>query len=543
MQTKKTTNLFDLLRARRSGGSETGSTNLGESAPQASTPSPKTAALLPGKEEAIPWIDLQREPPKEEVLTALPEWIVKNFTVLPHHRTEAGELVVVTANPYDILAEQEIRRVVPKVLFARAEAEQIQYHIERAMNALSRQVKATQELRVLTGNRGGTASAVQETDRDSALVELVDGILREAILRRASDVHIEPLMRGVRVRFRIDGELREQSVLESMLLDPIVARLKVMAGLDTTERRLPLDGRITFQYNEHRYRLRLSTIPGVHGEGVVIRILPDAGHIPRLEELGFLEDTLALFRALIRKPYGILLITGPTGSGKTTTLFSSVQEIYHPSVKIVTVEDPVEYELPGAFQIQVQPEIGRTFARVLRSILRHDPDVIVVGEIRDQETARIAMEASLTGHLVLATLHTNDATSAPIRLMEMGVEPYLMSNLLGVLAQRLVRKVCPHCKAPYQPALPEEVAAVRGRFVRGRGCDRCDHTGYYGRTAIHELLVMSENAHRLLLKHPDATELRALAMKEGMRTLLQDGVQKAARGWTTIEEVLSRVHI
>lgn len=534
MQTKKTTNLFDLLRNRQQAWGETTSGN--PTTPTNTPPQENT------KSEQGLWIDLQKDPPQTEVLTALPEWIIKNFSVLPYRRTEAGELIVVTANPYDILAEQEIRRIVPKVVFARSDPEQIQYHIERAMNVLTRQTKAAEELQSLAPgqSRGRAETVVQEKEQDSALIELVDGLIREAILRRASDIHIEPLIRGVRVRFRIDGELREQNILESILLDPIVARLKVMAHLDTTEKRLPLDGRITFQYNDRRYRLRLSTIPGVHGEGVVIRILPDTGQIPRLEELGFLEDTLALFRSLIRKPYGIILITGPTGSGKTTTLFASVQEVYRPSVKIVTVEDPVEYELPGAFQIQVQPEIGRTFARVLRSILRHDPDIIVVGEIRDQETAKIAMEASLTGHLVLATLHTNDATSAPVRLMEMGVEPYLMSNLLGVLAQRLVRKVCPHCAAPYQPHLPREIILTQSQFLKGRGCTRCDHTGYYGRTAIHELYVLSENAHRLLLKRPDATELRALAVKEGMRTLLQDGIKKAAMGWTTVEEVVSR---
>ncbi len=269
----------------------------------------------------------------------------------------------------------------------------------------------------------------------------------------------------------MDGELRDKVAYEGTLLAPIVSRIKVMANLNISEKRLPQDGQITYTSSStgKRYKVRVSVIPGYIGESVVLRILPGSGNIPTLKSLGFLEDTLNLYLGLLRKPYGLILVTGPTGSGKTTTLFASLREILRPELKVVTVEDPVEYEIPEITQIPVQPEIGKTFSRVLRSILRHDPDVIVVGEIRDGETARIAAEAAMTGHLVLATLHTNDSTSAPARLMEMGVEPYLLTSILGVLSQRLVKRVCPYCAAPTpqtSPSFPRE-ATARERGVSG----------------------------------------------------------------------------
>ena len=526
---RRTLKLSDLLKR--------GSSSVEER--ERPAPDPPLTPPLQAKLPEVPSINLKEHPPKEEVLGVLPEWIIRNFPVLPHHYGEGGALVVVTLNPYDTIAEQEIRRHVGKVIFATADPADFHFHRERALNTLARQQKALKE--IVQETPAGQESA---DEGEGAVPDFVNGLIREAILQRASDIHIEPQAAGGRIRFRIDGDLQEHSVLPRHLTRAVVSRLKVSAGLDPAESNLPQDGRIAFSYNERRYRLRLSTVPTPYGEGAVVRILPDASHIPLLEDLGFAEDTLALYRGVLAKPYGVILITGPTGSGKTTTLFASLRERFKPNLKVVTVEDPIEYEFPEAVQIQVQPEVGRTFARVLRAFLRHDPDIIVVGEIRDAETAKIAMEAGLTGHLVLATLHANTAASAPIRLMEMGVQPYLFSNLLAVLSQRLVRRVCSHCTEPYVPAaLPKDPALPlpsQASFRRGRGCPQCRNTGYQGRLGLHELLIFDPETQEILLRQRNANVLETVAVKKGMRRLLQDGLLKASQGLTTVEEVLAK---
>ncbi len=467
---------------------------------------------------------------------ALPEWIVRHFACIPYAK-QGDEYVVATSNPYDLTAHQEIKRHLPKVRFVIAEEEAIRRHVQSYLNTMTREVEALREISQLLGTAEAGEQAAPE---DSAIIKLVNGIIEEAVMTNASDVHIEPTEKGstkVRVRFRVDGELRDKVAYEGTLLAPIVSRIKVMANLNISEKRLPQDGQITYTSSStgKRYKVRVSVIPGYIGESVVLKILPGSGNIPTLKSLGFLEDTLNLYLGLLRKPYGLILVTGPTGSGKTTTLFASLREILRPELKVVTVEDPVEYEIPEITQIPVQPEIGKTFSRVLRSILRHDPDVIVVGEIRDGETARIAAEAAMTGHLVLATLHTNDSTSAPARLMEMGVEPYLLTSILGVLSQRLVKRVCPYCAAPYTPNIPE---LPKGSYRKGKGCERCGNTGYRGRIAIHELLVVNEAIQNAISKRMDPKELRAVALKMGLRSLREDGLVKAAAGLTTPEEVV-----
>lgn len=534
----RTKNIFEVLRRRAEARGEAREELLPRSASNEGPETPLSEAQRLAREAGVPYVDLVQFPPDENLLTALPEWTIRNFRVLPHSVSKGGEILVLCKNPYDALAEAEVRRFLPKALLGVAEPNALELEIEKALNLLGRVEKASKELEAYID------SPEEKTNEEAegALIEMVNGLLREAILRRASDIHLEPSPTGVHVRLRIDGELRHHQTLERKFLDPVVSRLKYMAGLEGAEKRVPMDGQFTLPYQGKRHRMRLSTIPGIHGEGAVIRILPEAGEVPPLDDLGFLEDTLALYRGLLRKPYGLILVTGPTGSGKTTTLFASIREILGPNRKVITVEDPVEYELPGTLQVQVNPEVGRTFSRVLRSILRHDPDIIVVGEIRDKETAKIAVEASLTGHMVLATLHTNDATSAPARLLEMGVEPYLLEALLGVLAQRLVRRTCPQCAVPYTPPSPGKASLPPGKYVRGEGCSTCGYTGYYGRVAIHELFIPSPQTRTLLSKGVEASVIRDQAEREGMRSMLQDGLIKASSGITTVEEVLSKIH-
>lgn len=537
----RTKNIFEVLRRRAEARGETKGRDeekpAGSEPPGPSPPSLSEAQRL-AREAGVPYVDLTQSPPDEGLLTSLPEWTIRNFRVLPHSTLKGGEVLVLCKNPYDALAEGEVRRFLPKAVLGVADPNALELEIEKALNLLGRVEKASKELEAYIDSSEERANEGAE----GALIEMVNGFLREAILRRSSDIHIEPSPTGMHVRLRIDGELRHHQTLERKFLEPVVSRLKYMAGLEGSERRLPMDGQFTFPYQGKRHRMRLSTIPGIHGEGAVIRILPEAGEVPSLESLGFLEDTLTLYRGLLRKPHGLILVTGPTGSGKTTTLFASIREILGPNRKVVTVEDPVEYELPGTLQVQVNPEVGRTFSRVLRSILRHDPDIIIVGEIRDRETAKIAVEASLTGHMVLATLHTNDATSAPARLLEMGVEPYLLEALLGVLAQRLVRRVCPSCSAPYTPPSPGRVPLPPGNYLKGKGCPACGYTGYYGRVAVHELFIPSPQARSLVAKGVEASVIRDQAEREGMRSMLEDGLVKASQGITTVEEVLSKVH-
>jgi len=381
---------------------------------------------------------------------------------------------------------------------------------------------------------------------EAPIIKLLNLLISGAIKERASDIHLEPFEREVRVRYRIDGVLYEKLTIPKSQQAAVTSRVKIMANLNIAEHRLPQDGRIKIRLSGKEIDIRVSVVPVAFGERVVMRILEKGNFLFSLEQLGMSRKDYELVDKLITRSHGIILVTGPTGSGKSTTLYAALQRVNSPDKNIITVEDPIEYQMPGIGQIQVQPKIGLTFAMGLRHIVRQDPDVILVGEIRDHETAEMAIQASLTGHLVFATLHTNDSAGAITRLINMGIEPFLVtSSTIAIMAQRLVRQICPHCKESYVPeekALRELGAAGReiiGNTVyRGRGCEKCLNRGYYGRTGIFELLVMTPHIQELALQGTDSNVLKREAMKEGMRTLREDGAARVAAGISTIEEVL-----
>jgi general secretion pathway protein E len=393
----------------------------------------------------------------------------------------------------------------------------------------------------------GDVEHLKDLASEAPVIRLVNLVLTKALESRASDIHIEPFENRLIVRYRIDGVLHEVESPPRRLSAAMISRVKIMAALDIAERRLPQDGRIKLRIQGKEIDLRVSTVPTMHGESVVMRIL-DKGGVPlNFESLGFEGQALQRFTEVLDQPHGILLVTGPTGSGKTTTLYTALDRLNNPDVKIVTVEDPVEYQMPGINQIQVKPQIQLTFATALRSIVRQDPDIIMVGEIRDVETVKIAMQSALTGHMVLSTVHTNDAPSTISRLLDMGAEDYLLTSTVnGILAQRLVRTLCPKCREAH-PALPEVVEQMSLRryvpegevtLYRPVGCPECAGTGYWGRICILEMLVMTDHLRSLIMRHATAGDLRSAAIMEGMETMFENGLRKSLAGVTTIEEVL-----
>jgi len=385
-----------------------------------------------------------------------------------------------------------------------------------------------------------------DTSDEAPVIKLVNLILFQAVKERASDIHIEPFQKELKVRYRIDGILYHRLDPPKRYQSAIISRLKVMAKLDIAEKRLPQDGRIPIKIADKDIDIRVSIVPTTFGERVVLRLLDKGSVLLGMEEIGLSPDQLRALQDFICRPNGILLVTGPTGSGKTTTLYSALSRINSPDKNIITIEDPVEYQLWGIGQIQVNPKIGLTFAHGLRSVLRHDPDVILVGEIRDAETAEIAIQAALTGHLVFSTLHTNDAASAATRLVDMEIEPFLVASVVrAIVAQRLIRVICPECKEGYVPE-PEMLKEVRiipeqlkgGRVYRGKGCPACSGTGYRGRTGIYEILLVSEAIRQLIMKKADSASIGRQAVEEGMKTLREDGALKIIKGITTLEEVV-----
>ena len=390
-----------------------------------------------------------------------------------------------------------------------------------------------------------TADLLDETS-DAPIIKLVNLLVSGAIKDRASDIHVEPYSGNLKIRYRIDGILYDILSLPRRIQSPLTSRIKIMAKLNIAEKRLPQDGRIELKIADRLVDVRVSVIPTAFGERVVLRLLDKSGNILMLSDLGMHDERIKMLNRLIKSPYGIILVTGPTGSGKTTTLYAALSTINRPEINIITIEDPIEYQMDGVGQIQVNPRIDLTFAAGLRSIVRQDPDVILIGEIRDRETAEIAIQSSLTGHLVFSTLHTNDAASAVTRLMDMGIEPFLVtSSIVAIIAQRLVRVLCPHCKEVYVP--DDETLANLGlnpsvlpdnTFYRKRGCNLCMQTGFRGRSAIFEILIVDDNLRRMVLKTSDANQINELAVRQGMITLQQDGIQKVMAGITTAEEVL-----
>ncbi|MCD6153157.1 MAG: type II secretion system ATPase GspE [Syntrophobacterales bacterium] len=389
-----------------------------------------------------------------------------------------------------------------------------------------------------------TADLLDDTS-DAPVIKLVNLILSRAVKDRASDIHIEPYHTSLTVRYRIDGVLYNALNLPKRIQSSLASRIKIMAKLNIAEKRLPQDGRINIKIGDRNIDIRVSVIPIAFGERIVLRLLDKTGTIFQLIDLGIDHDRLNLLNNIINSPYGIVLVTGPTGSGKTTTLYAALSTINKPEINIITIEDPIEYQIEGIGQIQVNPKIDLTFAKGLRSIVRQDPDVILVGEIRDKETAEIAIQSSLTGHLVFSTLHTNDAASTVTRLIDMEIEPFLVSSsVIAIIAQRLIRILCPDCKESYIPD-DESLASIgidktmlkKGKIYRGKGCSSCMNTGYRGRTAIFEMMIFNDDLKKLILKTSDANQIREAAIKSGMSTLMQDGARKVIEGVTSIEEV------
>ncbi len=464
----------------------------------------------------------------------------------PHYAVleDNGDHLVVAVPPdYDPLVLEELRFLSGKDLRLKLlEREEFTKLLEEK---LSEETTPGEE-EVQETETGVKYDLLLETD-ESPVVKLVNRILLKATRVGASDIHFEPYEDETLVRLRMDGQLHEYTRIPPSRYSEVVARIKVLANLNVAERRVPQDGKFHVKVGQRDYDIRVSVVPTVFGERVVLRLLDKSGKLLTLQQLGLTEEDLKKVEEIISKPYGMVLVTGPTGAGKSTTLYAVLQKLKNPRKNIITIEDPVEYQIKGISQIQVNPKVGLTFAAGLRSILRQDPDIVMVGEIRDRETAQIAVQAALTGHLVLSTLHTNDAPSAVTRLADMEVEPFLIASALeGVIAQRLVRKICPHCKVEYKPSREElEKLGLDPKgdytFYRGKGCDHCLGTGYKGRIAIFEVLPFDEELKKLVTRTQDATELRNFALQRGFKTMLQDGVEKILKGITTPQEVLAAV--
>jgi type II secretion system protein E len=497
-------------------------------------------------------VDLTKITIEPATLSALPLKLIHRRTLMPLSR-QNGTLVVATADPFDMYSLEELATLTGLQVHAvLASAHEISRLIITHFGVGGETVTAMIKVRSDDGvellqDTEVDDSEVAKLAQEASVVKLVNEILVEAANERASDVHIEPRKNGLRIRYRIDGILQTQSLPPEIhtFQAAIISRIKIMARLNIAEKRLPQDGRIKMRVNGREVDVRVSIIPMFHGEGIVMRLLDQSRMVFNFANVGMLPDTHRTFRQLIDRPHGIVLVTGPTGSGKTTTLYSALDEINNERIKIVTVEDPVEYQNDDIGQIQVHSKIGLTFAAGLRSILRHDPDVILIGEIRDRETAESAIQSSLTGHLVFSTLHTNDAPSAYTRLIDMGIEPFLVASTLeGVMAQRLVRTICKECKREYRPAeidIPADFPRTDDgkplTLWKGDGCRVCRQSGYFGRTGIYELLVTNAEVHALCVQRADAATIRNRAIQDGMRTLRQDGWRKVAQGQTTLEEV------
>jgi len=474
----------------------------------------------------------------------LPEALCRRYRAIPIGEQD-GRLLVAMSDPANVYALDDIRTITGRdVRPVVATAHDVEQSIQK-FSGMSEQVEAlaSEAADALDTEAGVTVEAAVE---DAPIVRLVQAIMTQAADDRASDVHIEPTETDVRVRFRVDGVLHEVMHSPKSIQGGLISRLKVMSDLNIAEKRIPQDGRLSLRVNNRSLDLRLATLPTVHGEKIVIRILDKTNALLRLSELGFLPQAFESYERSFRKPYGAILVTGPTGSGKSTTLYATLNIVNSIDRHIVTIEDPVEYRLPGVNQIQVNPKAGLTFASALRSILRADPDIILIGEIRDRETAMIAVESALTGHLVLSSLHTNDAPSAITRLIEMQVETFLVGSAIDcVVAQRLARQLCEKCKQAYAPeeselieaGFPESRIPDLGVFFRPSGCQSCSNTGYRGRVGLYEVMPMTEEIEHLTVERASSETVKRVAIEQGMYTLRDDGLHKAASGLTSIEEI------
>jgi type IV pilus assembly protein PilB len=514
----------------------------------------------------VPFIDVLEREPESDAIALLSPNVAKRCRALPVAKQDK-KLLVAMANPLDIFLIDELRLITgleiePLIAVeddlnqAISTAYRIDVNVNDALAGVMKDFEA-HTIEVNTNDEEELSEAeLRELGDEAPIIRLANLILSQAISDKASDIHMEPHKEGMRVRVRIDGMMLETMKLPRKVVAPLTSRMKIMSEMDIAEKRAPQDNRISVSLNGKDYDLRVSTLPVVYGEKIVMRVLDKGGINVGLSKLGFLDDNLKLVESWSARSYGILLVTGPTGSGKSTTLYSILNKINTGETNIITIEDPVEYELSGINQCGVNKKAGMTFAAGLRSMLRQDPDVIMVGEMRDSETATIAMEAALTGHLVLSTLHTNDAPGAATRLIEMGVEPFLISSsIIGVMAQRLIRQICPKCKQSYTAPremllrygfpLPEDLGAnTQGELTlfKGAGCDYCKGTGYKGRTGVHELMSVTDEIRDQILTKSPSHILRNMAMEQGMKTLQMDAVSKILMGVTSVDEVLRVIY-
>jgi type IV pilus assembly protein PilB len=498
------------------------------------------------KQIGMPFVDLSDYTIDPTAASRLPQAMARRHSALPIGY-EGDRLVVAMSDPGNVFAVDDVRAVtgmeLRTVVATKTDVAAAIDRVHRADDDVGEIVASAAEEASVED-----LSAVTRIVEDAPIVKLVNLLIQQAVLDRASDIHVEPQERELRIRYRIDGVLHEVMRPPRTIQSGVISRLKIMADLDIAERRVPQDGRVALSVGGKGIDLRVATLPTVYGEKVVMRILDKSAVLLTLPELGFSPDNFERFQAAARKPYGMVLVTGPTGSGKSTTLYATLNSLNDAGRNIVTIEDPVEYRLAGVNQVQVNTKAGLTFAAALRSILRCDPDIVLIGEIRDTETARIAVESALTGHLVLATLHTNDAPSAITRLTEMGLEPFLVASAVDcVLAQRLARRLCDKCREPYRPTA--EVLADTGwngaepdgeppKLYRAVGCAACGKTGYHGRLAVHEVMTVTEEIERLCVERRSSNEIAEVAHAHGMTSLRQDGLGKAVLGETAVEEVV-----
>lgn len=534
---------------------------LGQILVQMGLISERDRARALGRQWGIKYIDLNRDDLEEEIVNLIPRHLIQRYRVLPVSR-EGNRLTVVMMNPLDIFTIDQLRLVTgmeidPVITTEDDLANTIAAlltsadHIDETIKRVVDEVGSEDDIKLVEGKKEDDISIDQlrELVDDAPIIQLVNMVIRQALTDKASDIHIQPEATKVRVRYRLDGMLIDGMVVPKQAQAALISRIKVMADMDISEKRAPQDGRISVTLNSKEFDMRVSTLPSVQGEKVVMRVLDKSGINVGLHKLGIPTSMMDAYERLINRSYGIILVTGPTGSGKSTTLYSTLNQLNSPDKNIVTVEDPVEYQLPGLTQAPVNVRAGMTFPAVLRTMLRQDPDIILVGETRDGETALISVEAALTGHLVFSTLHTNDAPGSIARLMEMGIEPFLISSaVIGVLAQRLVRCICPRCKEAYTPAmeafkrlnLPGEVDKVT--FYRGAGCQYCRGTGYKGRLGVFELMPVDNEIRDLILQRAPTHVVRQAALDAGMISLKSDAMQKILEGITTIEEALRVIY-
>ena len=518
-------------------------------------------AVSMGRVLNVPPVNLSRCGVAPDVADLLPREVCLNHKVVPISRLE-NKLFLAMADPLNVLAIDDVRRITKLDVSAMIASEKaiidklhnLDTHKAGTMEEIINDAARAAEVAAEADGIETVKDSVEEVNldqlaasvEDAPVIKLANLVLVQAIKDRASDIHIEPFEKMVRLRYRIDGALIDKVPPPKNLQIPLISRLKIMSCLDIAERRLPQDGRMRVKVAGRDFDLRVSFLPTVHGEKVVLRVLDKGNLSASMEKLGLDPDTYRRFRAAVDAPHGLLLVTGPTGSGKTTTLYSALNELNNPEFNIVTVEDPVEFQIPGINQVPVKKEIGLTFANALRSILRQDPDIVMIGEIRDTETAEIAVEAALTGHQVLSTMHCNDAPGAVARLDDMGIAPFLISSsVILACAQRLMRRICPHCKEPvqYPPSMFRDLGIAPNFFdgatlYRGRGCDRCNNTGYSGRLAIVEAMTVTDDIRKAIIARASSMEIGKIASNQGMKTLRHVALEKVREGLTTLEQTM-----